>query len=227
MIMGIFQRIRELFMRKSQRSDSEAPQPFRKPPLYASLAGVLTFLQWDFEQQGYDDALTNFDEENRRLGLQAIATEVLELIRKAVVAYQRSIEEREALIDLAQRHGLSNKAALLTREKSILEREMNACLAIAEQIRNKGITTFKAGISYQQGFNHGVAAIIRSHRTVWHPLQPAGYSKSHGPDGSADEADDATTHVGGPTPEDEIQGDYEPGNNHDLTHIQTPKKRNI
>lgn len=120
---------------------------------------VFDRIRHDYEQEGYQDALTTADNKYRDDNIAIIKLDLLADIHEATIAIQEYLKEIEFHVNSrrkAELHDLVDE--LLTRREICLER-LRVMDEIRSDIQQDSGTSTRIILAYKRGFNKGLAAL--------------------------------------------------------------------
>ena len=119
---------------------------------------IYAFINKNFEQDGYDDAMCNIDSTYKDSKVSIIKNELKRLFEQVRLRYKNDLRELEVQIDIVEQQGLTNTAASLKARKETFLEHMDA-IAKMEAALDKGESQMLSMIdSYERGFLRGLAA---------------------------------------------------------------------
>jgi len=122
------------------------------------------FLDKNFEEKGYDDALINPDTIHLEQNVTALKNDLSRNIRKVKTFYEDSIREINFHISSRGRSGMIDTVEELTVRKEIAVSHIEQVIEIETLAKENQGVGYGIIISYTRGFKNGLAAI--SHHTI-------------------------------------------------------------
>ncbi len=120
---------------------------------------VYTFLKQDFEQRGYQDALTNPDKSYKDTNVAIIRSKLEVLFRQTVLRYSDMLREIDFHIHSREQAGLTDIVELLKARKISYTRHIDELNKMKADLESGEL--YMTGIfkSYEVGFTRGLASI--------------------------------------------------------------------
>lgn len=119
---------------------------------------IYAFINKNFEQEGYDDAMCNIDSTYKDSKVSIIKNELKRLFEQVRLRYKSDLRELEVQIDIVEQQGLTNTAASLKARKETFLEHMDAMSKMEDSL-DKGEPQMLSMIdSYERGFLRGLAA---------------------------------------------------------------------
>jgi len=122
------------------------------------------FLDSNYEEKGYNDALINPDSSHLEQNLEALKFELDRIIKKVKTFYEDFINEVNYHIESRARSGMVDTVDELRMKKEIAESHLKKVLQLENDVKTKDGDSKGVMISYVKGFKNGLAAI--SHHTI-------------------------------------------------------------
>jgi len=145
----------------------EKEKPENDPEKEKSKVGITLlyeFLDKNYENKGYDDALINPDTTHLDQNVMALKNDLERSIRRVKTFYEDSIREINFHISSRSRSGMIDTVEELSVKKEIAESHIQQVIEIEEQAKNNLGAGHGIIISYTRGFKNGLAAI--SHHII-------------------------------------------------------------
>lgn len=162
--MGFFNRLR-----KRNNEQTEVPGAINgKEPIQFSANGskgldaIYSFLQFDYESRGYNDALTNPDESYRNDNIMLIRHDLMILIDRTQTYYETLLRETDFHISSRSRAGLIDLVEELKIRKELTNDHLEKVKKIREEAAGDEGPARRIVLSYQRGFMRGLYAISQS-----------------------------------------------------------------
>jgi hypothetical protein len=147
----------EVFIEKNTPSGLPATDG-ENDPIQDNIHMLYLFLSKDYQQSGYDDALVHPDTSYKNEKIREIQGDLDIVIRKSKTFYEDTIRELEFLIASRNRLGMVDVVDELKMRKEKAEDHYKNVLEIQKEALEQGVT-HRLIISYNRGFNNGMAAI--------------------------------------------------------------------
>lgn len=123
---------------------------------------LFQFLDKDFEEMGYNDALRNPDSSHLDQNLEAIKNSLFRVILRVKTFYEDFMKEINFHIESRSRSGMVDTVEELKMKKSIAEDHIKKVIEIENDAKNNTGESQGMLISYSRGFRNGLAAISHS-----------------------------------------------------------------
>ncbi len=154
---------RSLFVDDREPDMPGRPAPVPQPvPELKGIDAVYDFMQNDFEQQGYEDALAMPDWKYMQDNVELIMHDLRIIIQKACSWYEEELLKFEYHIATRSRAGLMDLVEELKAKQNILR-------TAYEKVKEIGLNSvdivgmpLKMKLAYEKGFRRGLEAISRS-----------------------------------------------------------------
>jgi hypothetical protein len=131
-----------------------------------NLDSIYDFCSIDFEERGYQDALINPDSSYKNDNLNLLIEDLSMIINQAKNNYSTSLKTLNFHIKTRKDAGLIDIVDELQTKKSILEQHKDEVLRIEDETqKNTGIVE-RLKLSYNRGFNRGLASISKEILTI-------------------------------------------------------------
>lgn len=146
----------------------EEREPQEQPPTYSTNGGakgieaIYAFLQADYEPRGYNDALTNPDDNYKKYNIQLIKHDLQILIQQVNTSYEDLLKEIDFHIKTRSRAGLIDLVEELETKKQQVNKHTEKVNQIQKESENMSGMCQRIILSYEKGFNRGLAAITKS-----------------------------------------------------------------
>jgi hypothetical protein len=148
--------------KEKQPSENRSNSVFNRPEFGINF--LWDFLDRNFEQKGYDDALINPDGTHLQQNITAIRNDMERTVRKVKTFYEDFIRDIDFHIGSRGRSGMIDTVEELTAKKITAEEHIKQVIEIEEQAKKNEGVGMGVIISYTQGFKNGLAAI--SHHSI-------------------------------------------------------------
>ena len=122
------------------------------------------FLDGNYEEKGYNDALVNPDASHLEQNIEALKFELDRIIKKVKTFYEDFLREVDYHIESRARNGMIDTVDELRMKKGIAESHLKKVLELEKDVAAKAGDSKGVMISYVKGFKNGLAAI--SHHTI-------------------------------------------------------------
>jgi hypothetical protein len=126
------------------------------------IEAIYSFLQADYENKGYNDALINLDENYEADSIKQIMLDLRILIRQVRTYYEDLIRELDFLITSKGRGSGGEAVEEFKYRKGLIHEHINKVEEIRKDMGNKDGITQRIVLSYQRGFKRGAAALTQS-----------------------------------------------------------------
>lgn len=123
---------------------------------------IYAFLQRDYEQKGYNDALRNEDQGYKQSNIQSIKRELLIMIDREALFLEKSRKDLECEIDLRKNAGFYELARRLETTKEKVLADIAKLNDIKQHVESNSGLFENVLLSYERGFNRGLVAISLS-----------------------------------------------------------------
>lgn len=125
---------------------------------------LFQFLDKNFEEMGYNDALRNPDSSHMEQNVEALKNQLQRVLRKVKTYYEDFMKEADFHIESRSRNGMVDTVEELKMKKEIAESHFEKVNQIEMDAKNNTGDSQGIIISYMRGFKNGFAAI--SHHTI-------------------------------------------------------------
>jgi len=146
-----------LFIDNSEPVDTSTHSENSVP---AGMEEVYAFLLADYEEKGYNDALTNPDTGYRDDNIRLLKEEFGILIKKTILNFEVQLNELEFHIETRSRAGLIDLVEELKARRNIIFRKLEDIIRLKQEEGNGAVE--RMVLSYKKGFMRGLAAITKS-----------------------------------------------------------------
>lgn len=126
------------------------------------LDAIYSFLQFDYESKGYNDALTNPDESYKSDNIRLFHHDLLILIDRSTLYYEGLLKEIDFHISSRSRAGLIDLVEEMKIRKELVLDHILKVKSLKDEAASGGGATERIGLSYQRGFMRGLSAISQS-----------------------------------------------------------------
>jgi len=151
---------KDLFIDESDPVEKADAREWKGEP--AGIEAVYRFLQDDYESRGYQDALTNPDESYRNDNLKLFRQDLFILLQRASTYYETMLTRLDFHLASRERAGLIDLVEELRARKELVSSYLEKIREIHTGAKNNNGMTERIMLSYQRGFNRGLAAISKS-----------------------------------------------------------------
>lgn len=128
----------------------------------ANIDTVYSFLQFDYESRGYNDALTNPDDSYRNDNINLLKQDLFILLDKSLTYYEGLHREVDFHINSRTRAGLIDLVEELKTRKDLVSDHLTKIRNIkADAVSGNGAMQ-RITLSYQRGFMRGLSALTQS-----------------------------------------------------------------
>ena len=119
---------------------------------------IYTFINKDYEQQGYDDAMCNTDSSYKDSKVSIIKNELKRLFEQVRLRYRSDLREIEVQIGIVEQQGLISTAESLKARKETFLEHMEVMEKMEVSLDNDEPKMLSMIDSYERGFLRGLAA---------------------------------------------------------------------
>lgn len=137
-------------------------EPNEKNELQYDLQYLYTFLEKDYQQEGYNDALSNPDMSSMEEKIKLIRRQLDITIAKVNTAYSSALRNINFHIDSRSRNGMVDIVDELISKKTTIEEEISKVSEIEQGAKSESGISETLIMSYKLGFKNGYAAISHS-----------------------------------------------------------------
>lgn len=125
---------------------------------------LFQFLDKNYEEKGYDDALVNPDGSHLDQNVTGLKCDLDRTIKKVRIFYEDFIREINVHLATRRRSGMIDIVEELVGKKETAESHMNQVVEIEQDAKNDKGVGQGIILSYTRGFRNGLAAI--SHHSI-------------------------------------------------------------
>ena len=140
-----------------------APIPTAESPTVKDINWIYEFINEDREQQGYEDAVSNPDSNYRADYTQLFWSSLSLRIKISKEHYDALLQEEQVHLDRCEKSGLLDTVAQLNKRMEHIREKVNQLNELAEKSQRQEGEGQRAILSYNRGFNKGLAALTQSH----------------------------------------------------------------
>jgi len=126
------------------------------------IESIYAFLQRDFENKGYNDALVSPDESNKQDNIRLIQLDLEIQVQKVETYYKDSVKEIDYHMSSRTRAGLIDLVEELKTRKEIVLDHMDKVNELKKEMSGNSGMAERMVLSYQRGFMKGISAITQS-----------------------------------------------------------------
>jgi hypothetical protein len=126
------------------------------------IESIYAFLQRDFENKGYNDALVSPDESNKHDNIRLIQLDLEILVQKVETYYKDSVKEIDYHMASRTRAGLIDLVEELKTRRDIVLDHMDKVSELKKEMSGNSGMAERMVLSYQRGFMKGISAITQS-----------------------------------------------------------------
>lgn len=119
---------------------------------------IYAFINYDYEQDGYQDALVNPSAEYCRTKETIILNQLQHLFRRVLLRYRGEIREMDVKIENAKSLFALTSASLLNARKDTCEEHISEINRMIEKVNSKSPEMMIMIDAYRRGFSKGCAA---------------------------------------------------------------------
>lgn len=131
---------------------------------------VYGFINKDFEQKGFDDAMTSSESSYKESGMNLIVNELRQLFEQVKLKYKGDIRDMNVLQHNLEMQGLPTQAAQVKMRLDTFAEHMSKIEGMEEALDNKEERVMRMVSTYERGFLKGLAAktdvILKNNGTV-------------------------------------------------------------
>jgi len=146
---------------------SMAPQPIDADAIQSDVPvlgidAIYAFLQADYETKGYNDALTNPDENYKADNIKLFQYDLQILIQRSFMYYDDKIKEIDFHIGSRTRAGLIDLVEELKIKRNLVIEHIEKVKQLQHDTASNTGMSERITLSYQRGFMRGLAAITQT-----------------------------------------------------------------
>lgn len=119
---------------------------------------IYAFIDRDYEQLGYDDAMCNADSAYKHSKKEIIKNELKRLFEQVRLRYKSDLRDIEVQIGIVEQQGLINTSASLKARKDTFVEHMDTMTKMEQALDNEEPQMLGMTRSYERGFLKGLAA---------------------------------------------------------------------
>ncbi len=149
---------KEVFIEEAPGTNNTASTETNSGQEQDNIHLLYAFLSKDFQQQGYNDALLQPDTSYKTERAKEFSGELNIAIRKVKTFYEDAIRELDFLILSRNRMGMVDVVDELKMRKEKAMDHHKKTLEIEQEVIEQG-ETYRLVVSYNRGFQNGMAAI--------------------------------------------------------------------
>ncbi len=131
---------------------------------------VYGFINKDFEQKGFDDAMTSSESSYKESGMNLIINELKQLFEQVKLKYKGDIRDLSVLQKNLEMQGLPTQAAQVKMRLDTFAEHMIKIEEMEKSLDNKEDRVMRMVSTYERGFLKGLAAksdiILKNNGTV-------------------------------------------------------------
>lgn len=151
---------KDIFVEDRQPGSTEALINSNLTPI--GIDSIYAFLQGDYENKGFNDALTNPDDSYKKDNILLIRHDFQILLERVKTYYEDLLKEIDFHISSRSRAGLIDLVEeLQTRRQMVVEHESKVKTLFEEMSTGDGVFQ-RVILSYQRGFMRGLSALSKS-----------------------------------------------------------------
>lgn len=120
---------------------------------------IYNFIKTDYEDKGYDDALTNPDVSYKEMNMSMIKSKLEVKFRQVKLKYQNELRSIDFHINSRKEAGLVEIVRQLETKKEMLMQHIDELEKMETDFENRALYMRGMLVSYEKGFNKGLAAI--------------------------------------------------------------------
>jgi hypothetical protein len=137
-------------------------EPQENSEIQYNLQYLYDFLERDYQQEGYNDALSNPDMSNMEEKVKLIRRQLIITIAKVNAAYNTALRNINFHIESRSRNGMVDIVDELVSRRTNLLEEIGKVAEIEEGAKMESGISETPVLSYKLGFKNGYAAISHS-----------------------------------------------------------------
>ena len=137
--------------------------PTAVPHVVKDINWIYEFINEDREQQGYEDAVSNPDSNYRADYTQLFWSSLSLRIKISKEHYDALLQLEQVHLDRCEKSGLLDTVAQLNKRMEHIREKVNQLNELAEKSQRQEGEGQRAILSYNRGFNKGLAALTQSH----------------------------------------------------------------
>jgi len=126
------------------------------------IEAIYAFLQADYEEKGYNDALTNPDESYKVDNIKLFQYDLQILIERSFLYYDDKLKEIDFHIGSRTRAGLIDLIEELKIKREIAVEHIHKLQQLQQETANNAGMSERIKLSYQRGFMRGLSAITQT-----------------------------------------------------------------
>jgi hypothetical protein len=126
---------------------------------------IFDYLEVDYEQKGYNDAIINPDMSNRDDGVKLLKSNLQIIIQRVNTYYTDLIFTLDFHISTRTNAGLIDLVKNLELQKSRIQGHLDEIMKIQDAINNETGVVRGIILSYQRGFMHGLSDLTQTNVT--------------------------------------------------------------
>ena len=119
---------------------------------------IYAYINRDYEQSGYDDAMVNADSTYKDSKKNIIKNELRRLFEQVTLRYRNDLRDIEVQIEIVEQQGLINTASSLKARKDTYIEHMSVMKDMVESLEKEEPQMMSMVKSYERGFLKGLAA---------------------------------------------------------------------
>lgn|SRR5690606_23985189 len=151
---------KEIFIEEKEPSAQQ--ETFFSNGEVKGIEAIYSFLQADYETNGFNDALTNPDDSYKSENIKLITLDLEILVQKVKTYYEDMIKELDFHITSRSRAGLIDLVEELKIRKEMVMKHIEKVNEINNEKKNNLGMPQRIILSYQRGFMRGLSAITQS-----------------------------------------------------------------
>ncbi|WP_298366424.1 hypothetical protein [uncultured Lutibacter sp.] len=144
---------------EAQFVDDTEPQPENESIIIYNLDEIYDYASVDFEQRGYQDALTNPDTSYKEENIDLLLMDLGIKIERAIFHYSNLLQDLEFHIKSRKDAGLIDTVNQLESQKEKTLKSSSQVKMIKDDFENNEGLSKRIRFSYKRGFNRGLASM--------------------------------------------------------------------
>lgn len=132
-------------------------------PVVHDISWIYGFIDEDREHVGYDDAVSNPDSHYREDYVKLFWSQLSLRIKMSQEHYDALIQEESVLLDKCEKSGLLDTVAQLNKRMNHIREKIEQLQELAAKAEKQEGEAQRAVLSYNRGFNKGLAALAQAH----------------------------------------------------------------
>ncbi len=126
------------------------------------IEAIYAFLQKDYEEKGYNDAIVNPDDSHLKDNIKVIRYDLEMVVERVLNYYDNLILDIESNINARAKAGLFDLVEQLKGKKEMVIKHINKVKELKEEANDEESITNRAILSYKNGFMKGLSALTHT-----------------------------------------------------------------